>query len=76
MDEFKADKATYTVGDFLLWRENNILEITPKFQKKISVENARKVVFYRYAFARHDSAASIFSDEAEHREDESNPRSC
>src|ERR1700733_14063233 len=34
MDEFKTDKATYTAEDFVMWRENNVLEITPKFQRR------------------------------------------
>jgi hypothetical protein len=34
MDEFKTEKAVYTPNDFLLWQENEMLEITPKFQRR------------------------------------------
>ena len=34
MDEYKTDKAVYTVNDFVLWQENEILVITPKFQRR------------------------------------------
>jgi len=33
-DEFKTDAARYTPEDFLLWQANDILEITPKFQRR------------------------------------------
>jgi hypothetical protein len=34
VDEFKTDKAVYTPADFLLWQENGMLEISPKFQRR------------------------------------------
>lgn len=34
MDDFKTDKAIFTAHDFLLWQENGIFEITPKFQRR------------------------------------------
>src|SRR6266852_5754098 len=34
MDEYKTEKAVYTPEDFLLWQENNLFEITPKFQRR------------------------------------------
>jgi hypothetical protein len=34
MDEYKTEKAVYTPNDFVLWQENEILEITPKFQRR------------------------------------------
>lgn len=34
MDEYKTEKAVYTADDFLLWQENGMLEITPKFQRR------------------------------------------
>lgn len=34
MDEFKTEQATYTANDFVLWRENKLIEITPKFQRR------------------------------------------
>ncbi len=34
MDEYKTEKAVYTPNDFVLWRENEMLEITPKFQRR------------------------------------------
>jgi hypothetical protein len=34
MDEYKTEKAVYTPNDFVLWVENKLLEITPKFQRR------------------------------------------
>jgi hypothetical protein len=34
MDEYKTEKAVYTPDDFVLWQENGMLEITPKFQRR------------------------------------------
>jgi hypothetical protein len=34
MNEYKTEKAVYTPEDFLLWRANNMFEITPKFQRR------------------------------------------
>lgn len=34
MDEFKTEKAVYTPNDFVLWQENEMFEITPKFQRR------------------------------------------
>jgi len=34
MNEFKTDSATYTPNDFVLWQKNDILVITPKFQRR------------------------------------------
>jgi hypothetical protein len=34
MNEFKTDKAVYTAEDFLLWQQNDMLDITPKFQRR------------------------------------------
>jgi hypothetical protein len=34
MDEYKTEKAVYTPNDFILWRTNGLLEITPKFQRR------------------------------------------
>jgi hypothetical protein len=34
MDEFKTEKSAYSPSDFLLWQENGMLEITPKFQRR------------------------------------------
>jgi hypothetical protein len=34
MDEFKTEQATYTANDFVLWQENELIEITPKFQRR------------------------------------------
>ena len=34
MDEYKTEKAVYTAEDFLLWQENSLFEITPKFQRR------------------------------------------
>ena len=34
MNEFKTEKAVYTPEDFLLWQQNDMLEITPKFQRR------------------------------------------
>ena len=34
MNEFKTEKAVYTPEDFLLWQQNGMLEITPKFQRR------------------------------------------
>lgn len=34
MDEFKTEKAVYTPNDFVLWQANEIIEITPKFQRR------------------------------------------
>ena len=34
MDDFKTDKASYTADDFILWLENKILIISPKFQRR------------------------------------------
>ena len=34
MDEFRTEKAVYTPNDFLLWQENEMIEITPKFQRR------------------------------------------
>lgn len=34
MNEFKTEKAVYTPEDFLLWQQNGMLEISPKFQRR------------------------------------------
>jgi hypothetical protein len=34
MNEYKTDKAVYTPNDFVLFQENGMLEITPKFQRR------------------------------------------
>jgi hypothetical protein len=34
MDEYKTEKAVYTPNDFVLWQENDMFEITPKFQRR------------------------------------------
>lgn len=34
MDDYKTEKAVYTPNDFLLFQENGVLEITPKFQRR------------------------------------------
>src|ERR1700731_1535075 len=34
MDEYRTEKAVYTPNDFVLWQENEIIEITPKFQRR------------------------------------------
>jgi hypothetical protein len=34
MDEFKTEQATYTPNDFVLWQENKLIEITPKFERR------------------------------------------
>jgi uncharacterized protein with ParB-like and HNH nuclease domain len=34
MNEYKTEKSVFTAEDFLLWQENNMLEITPKFQRR------------------------------------------
>ncbi|MGD0469386.1 MAG: DUF262 domain-containing protein [Terriglobales bacterium] len=34
MNEFKTEKAVFNAEDFLLWQENKMLEITPKFQRR------------------------------------------
>jgi hypothetical protein len=34
MGPFKTEKSSYTPADFVLWQENDMLEITPKFQRK------------------------------------------
>src|SRR5437870_3932092 len=34
MNDFKTEKAVYTAEDFLLWQQNSMLEITPKFQRR------------------------------------------
>ncbi len=34
MDEYKTEKAVYTADDFVVWQENEMLEITPKFQRR------------------------------------------
>jgi hypothetical protein len=33
-DEFKTEPARYTPEDFILWQANEVLEITPKFQRR------------------------------------------
>jgi hypothetical protein len=34
MDEYKTEKAVYTPNDFVLFQENEMLDITPKFQRR------------------------------------------
>jgi len=34
VDPFKTDKTVYTPHEFLLWRENGMLDLTPKFQRR------------------------------------------
>jgi hypothetical protein len=34
MNEYKTDRAIYTPQDFLLWQQNGMLEISPKFQRR------------------------------------------
>ena len=34
MDEYKTEKAVYTPNDFVLFQENEMLEITPKFPRR------------------------------------------
>src|ERR1039458_4367518 len=34
MDEYKTEKAVYTAEDFILWQQNGVFEITPKFQRR------------------------------------------
>ena len=34
MDEFKTEKAVYTADDFVLWKENKLFMISPKFQRR------------------------------------------
>jgi hypothetical protein len=34
MNEFKTEKAVYTAEDFILWKTNDMLDITPKFQRR------------------------------------------
>lgn len=34
MNDFKTDRAVYTPNDFLMWEENGMLELTPKFQRR------------------------------------------
>lgn len=34
MDEFKTEKAVYTPDDFILWQQNGMFEISPKFQRR------------------------------------------
>lgn len=34
MNEYKTEKSVFTAEDFLLWQENKMLEITPKFQRR------------------------------------------
>lgn len=34
MDEFKTEKAVYSPNDFVLWQAHEMLEITPKFQRR------------------------------------------
>jgi hypothetical protein len=34
MDEYKTEKAVYTPEDFILWQQNGVFEITPKFQRR------------------------------------------
>lgn len=33
-DVYKTEKAVYTPNDFVLWQENNVFVITPKFQRR------------------------------------------
>ena len=33
-DDYKTDRATYTPNDFVLWERNEILFISPKFQRR------------------------------------------
>jgi len=34
MDAFKTDKSSYSLSDFLLWDENKMLVLSPKFQRR------------------------------------------
>jgi hypothetical protein len=34
MDEFRTEQANYTPNDFILWKEKELIEITPKFQRR------------------------------------------
>lgn len=34
MDEYKTEKAVYTADDFVLWQENKLFVISPKFQRR------------------------------------------
>ena len=34
MNEFKTEKAVYSAEDFMLWQQNDMLQITPKFQRR------------------------------------------
>ncbi len=34
MDEYKTEKAVYTPEDFILWQQNGMFEISPKFQRR------------------------------------------
>jgi hypothetical protein len=34
MDEYKTQQAVYTLSDFVLWQEHQILVISPKFQRR------------------------------------------
>jgi hypothetical protein len=34
MDQYKTEKGVYTANDFVLWQENEMFEITPKFQRR------------------------------------------
>jgi hypothetical protein len=45
MDEYKTEKAVYTPNDFLLFRENGVLEITPKFQRRPIWKTAARSYF-------------------------------
>ena len=34
MDEYKTQRSVYTPNDLVLWQENGVLEISPKFQRR------------------------------------------
>ena len=34
MEQYKPDRASYTPEDFVLWQENDMLSLTPKFQRR------------------------------------------
>lgn len=34
MNEYKTERAVYTPNDFVLWQENGVLAISPKFQRR------------------------------------------
>ena len=46
MDEYKTEKAVYTANDFVLWKENKLFVISPKFQRPGRMANSSPILLY------------------------------